>query len=99
MTIQSVLQELKDVCDSPSLRADFLIIFACVVVGPLLVFVIGGRNANLTAQPGLVWFFLAIAPLLIVGIGGGFMMFRREAHPPGDISLIPTNLYQRRRSS
>jgi hypothetical protein len=99
LTIQSVLQEMKDVCDSPSMRAGFLIIFACVVVGPLLVFVIGGRNANLEAQPGLVWFFMAIALLLIVGIGGGFLMFRREAQAAGDISLIPTNLYQRRRSS
>ena len=99
MTIQSVLQELKDVCDSPSLRGGFLIIFACVVVGPLLVFVIGGRNSNLEAQPGLVWFFLAIALLLIVGIGGGFLMFMREAPATRDISLIPTNLYQKRRSS
>jgi hypothetical protein len=99
MTIQSVLQELKDVCDSPSMRAGFLTIFACVVVGPLLVFVIGGRNSNLEAQPGLVWLFLAIALLVMVGIGGGFLMFRRESHPARDNSLIPTNLYQRRRSS
>jgi hypothetical protein len=99
MTIQNVLQALKDACDSPPLRAGFLIIFMCVVVGPLLVFVIGGRNANLTAQPGLVWFFLAIALLLVVGIGGGFLMFRHESHPARDISLTPTNLYQRRSSS
>lgn len=98
MTIQSVLHELNDARSSLFVRVGFLIIFMCVVVGPLVVFVLGGRNASLTTQPGLVWFFLAIGALLAGGISGGSLMFRRHTHPTGDISLTPTNFYQRRSS-
>jgi hypothetical protein len=58
--------------------ARFLIMFILVVVGPLVLIVIGGYDQSM---PGLAsaWFFLAIALLLIVSIGSGFLMFRRKS--------------------
>ncbi len=55
----------------------FLIMFITVVVGPLVLLVIGGYS--ILGLAGSAWFFLAIALLLIVGIGGGFLMSRRKS--------------------
>ncbi len=60
--------------------------FIGVVVGPLVLFLIGGRSLNTLGQPGLVWSFLAITLLLLLGIGVGFSMVRREAR---GISISP----------
>ena len=53
--------------------------FIAVVVGPLVLIVIGGYYLNIIGMAGSVWFFLAIALLLIVSVGGGFLMSRRKS--------------------
>jgi hypothetical protein len=57
----------------------FLIMFIGVVVGPLVLFVIGGRSLNTLGEPGLVWSSLAITLLLLISIGVGIRMFGRVA--------------------
>jgi hypothetical protein len=53
--------------------------FILVVVGPLVLIVIGGYDLSIPGLASSAWFFLAIALLLIVSIGGGFLMFRRKS--------------------
>ena len=79
MSIQDVLREIKATSAGPFPRTTFLIIFVGVVVGPLVMFAIGGRPTNSLGQPGLVWSFLAIALLILTGIGLGFWMFSKDA--------------------
>ncbi len=57
----------------------FLIMFTGVVVGPLVLFAVGGRDSNTLWESGLAWTFLAIALLLLISLGVGLSMFRREA--------------------
>jgi carbon starvation protein CstA len=57
----------------------FLIMFIAVVVGPLVLLVIGGYDLSILGLASSAWFFLAIALLLIVSIGGGFLMSRRKS--------------------
>ncbi len=57
----------------------FLIMFILVVVGALVLIVIGRYDLSIPGLASSAWFFLAIALLLIVDIGGGFLMFRRKS--------------------
>ena len=86
MFTQDDLRELKAISGDWFPLAKFLIMFIGVVVGPLLLFVIGGRSLNILGEPGLVWSFLAITLLLLISMGVGFSMFRREAR---DLSISP----------
>ena len=79
MSIQNVLREIKATSAGPFPRTTFLIIFVGVVVGPPVMFAIGGHPTNSLGQPGLVWSFLAIALLMLTGIGLGFWMFSKDA--------------------
>jgi|GEM_PF-2590686 len=88
MSIQDALRGLKVTLADSVPRAASLIMLIGVVVAPLVVFAIGGRNANIPEQPALAWSFLAIALLLIVAVGGGFLMFRREPAAK-DLSISP----------
>jgi hypothetical protein len=64
----------------------FLIMFIVVVVGPLILFVIGGRSLNTLGEPCLAWSSLAITLLLLISIGVGIRMFGRVAK---DLSISP----------
>jgi hypothetical protein len=79
MSIQDVLREIKATSAGPFPRTTFLIIFVGVVVAPHIMFAIGGRPTNSLGQPDLVWSFLAIALLILTGIGLGFWMFSQDA--------------------
>ena len=89
MSIEDALRGLKVTLADSVPRFASLIMLIGVVVVPLLVFAIGGRNANIPEQPALAWSFLAIALLLIVAVGGGFLMFRREPAVAKDLSISP----------
>jgi hypothetical protein len=87
MSIQDVLQRLKPTSAGRFRHTAFLIMFIGVVVGPLVLFVIGGRNPAALGQHGLAWPFLAIALLLFISVGGGFLRFRRESRATKDLSI------------
>ena len=82
MFIQDDLREFKAASGDwfPSLK--FLTMFIGVVVGPLVLLAVGGRDSNTLWETGLAWPFLAIALLLLISLGVGFSMFRREARAP-----------------
>ena len=89
MSIQDVLQELNPTSVGRFRHTAFLMMFIGVVVGPLVVFVIGGRNLNTLVQPSLAWPFLAIALLLFISVGGSFLKFRLESRATEDLSISP----------
>jgi hypothetical protein len=47
-----------------------------------VLLVLGGADSGTLSEIGLAWSFLAIALLLLTGLGAGFSMFRREARVP-----------------
>jgi hypothetical protein len=63
--------------------------FIGAVAGPLVLLVVGGRDSKTLSESGLAWSFLAIALLLLMGLGAGFSMFRRESRVP---SISPTRI-------
>jgi hypothetical protein len=89
MFIQDALQDLKAVSRDwfPGLK--FLIMFIGAVVGPLVLLAAGGRDSGTLSELGLIWSFLAIALLLLISLGAGFSMFRREAR---SLSISPTRI-------
>jgi hypothetical protein len=82
MLIQDYLQDIKSVSGDWLSSLKFLIMFIGAVVGPLVLLVVGGRDSGTQSEIGLVWSFLAIALLLLISLGAGFSMFRREARVP-----------------
>jgi hypothetical protein len=77
MSIQNGIRRLR--VTSVGSLPRFLIMFILVVVGPLVLLVIGGYDLSILMLAGSAWFFLAIALLLIVSIGGGYLMSRRKS--------------------
>jgi hypothetical protein len=82
MLIHDYLQDLNAVSGDWLPRFKFLIMFIGTVVGPLALLVVGGHDSKTLSETGLVWSFLAIALLLLIGVGAGFSMFRRVARLP-----------------
>jgi len=82
MFVQDYLRDLKAAYGDwlPGLK--FLIMFIGAVVGPLVLLAFGGRDSNALSETGLAWSFLAIALLLLTGLGAGFSMFRRGSRFP-----------------
>ena len=82
MLVQDYLRDLKEAHGDwlPGLK--FLIMFIGTVVGPLVLLAVGGRDSKTLSETSLTWSFLAIALLLLTGLGAGFSMFRREARIP-----------------
>ena len=89
MSIQDVLQELNPTSVGRFRHTIFLMMFIGVVVGPLVLFAIVGRNPSLLVQPSWAWPFLAIALLLFISVGGGFLKFRLESHATANLSISP----------
>jgi hypothetical protein len=77
MSIQNSIRRLR--LTSVGSLPRFLIMFILVVAGPLVLFVIGGYDLSILGLAGSAWVFLAIALLLIVSIGGGFLMSRHKS--------------------
>ena len=79
MLVQDSLRDIKATSGNwfPGLK--FLIMFIGAVVGPLVLLVIGGRDWKTLSETGLAWSFLAIALLLLTGLGAGSSMFMRGA--------------------
>ena len=82
MLVQNFLLDLKSAyCDwLPGLK--FLIMFIGTAFGPLVLLVVGGRDPKTLSETSLAWSFMAIALLLLTGLGAGFSMFRRGSRFP-----------------
>ena len=87
MFSQDNLQGLKAASGNWPHSLKFLIMFIGVVVGPLMLFVIGGRSLNTLGEPGLVWSSVAITLLLLISIVIGIRMFFRRV--ADDLSISP----------
>jgi hypothetical protein len=92
MSIQNSIQRLK-VASIGSLPR-FLIMFTMVVAGPLVLIVIGVYNPNILGQANIAWSFLAIALLILICIGGGFLLFRRKSDA-GERSIYQPDVRQK----
>ena len=77
MSIQNSIRRLR--VTSVGSLPRFLIMFTLVVGGPLVLIVIGVYNPNILGQYSIAWYFLAIALMILICIGGGFLMFRRKS--------------------
>ncbi len=89
MLIRDYLRDLKSAYGDWLPGIKFLIMFIGAVVGPLVLLVVGGRDSKTLSETGLAWSFLAIALLLLTGLGAGFSMFRRGARFP---SIVPRRI-------
>lgn len=78
MSIQRLMRDLKAVSAGSFPRAAVLGMFVGVVLGPLVLSGLGGSGAGILLPINLLWYSVAISSLLLVGIGLGFLMFRRE---------------------
>jgi len=82
MFIQDDLRDLKAASGDWFSSLKFLTMFIGVVVGPLVLLAVGGRDSNTLWETGLAWPCLAIALLLLISLGVGFSMYRRETRVP-----------------
>jgi hypothetical protein len=82
MSIQDVGLKLKA---ASTTRTAALIGIIAAVAGPFFMLTVGGREAN-----NLPWYIWTIVPLfLLLVVGGGIWMFRREPQDGEDISISP----------
>jgi hypothetical protein len=84
---QNDQRELKTAFGKWFHSSKFFIMLIGVVVGPLVLFVIGGRSLNTLGEPGLVWPSVAITLLLLISIVIGIRMFFRRV--ADDLSISP----------
>lgn len=82
MSLQDSMRKLKAASISFFQHKAFLTMFIGVVIGPLVLFAMGGRSPYAPTQPALIWFLLTVALLLALSIGIGFSLFRRKAMNP-----------------
>ena len=60
------------------------------VVGPFVLFSIGGNDSSTAGSQGFPWYFLVIVILIVLVIMGvGFLMFTHESHHTEEISIHP----------
>ena len=79
MPIQGVLRRVKAISAGTYARSTMLIGIIGVVVVPLVLIAIGGRDLNTLSQPGLAWYFLGVALMLLGGVGYGYFKFKHKA--------------------
>ena len=87
MSTRNILRKFKMAFVDLSSHLAFLIMFAGVVIGPLVLLIIGGRSLNTSGQSYLLLPIILIALLLIVSIGGGFLLFRHGAYIGKGLSI------------
>jgi hypothetical protein len=88
MFVQDTLFALSGVIKDKFPLLKFFLMFAAVVIAPLILFVVSGRNNNLVSQPSLFWPLFAIASILIISIGGGILLFKRGDAAPNRTSIL-----------
>ena len=87
-SINNNLRRFKATFTGPSSHLAFLMMFIGVVVGPLMLFVIGGHGLSPSGQ-SILFPITLIALLLIISIGGGFLLFRQSAYIGKYLSIGP----------
>ncbi len=84
MSIQDTILKLRAVSAT---RAAALIGLMVAVMGPFLLFTLGGRDSN-----NLPWYIWVTIPVLLMAVVAvGFFMFKRDPHDGEDISIRPKN--------
>ncbi|MDX2030447.1 MAG: hypothetical protein SF339_07250 [Blastocatellia bacterium] len=78
MFVQDNLQAAKVVIDTNFPNTKFFIMFIGVVMGPFLLFAIGGHASGGDWQTDLMWAVPAMA-LLAISAGVGLMLFKRHS--------------------
>ncbi len=89
MTIQNAIRELKANSAGPFPRSKFLMMFIGVVVGPLVLLAIVGRNPDTPGLHGMPWDFIAITSMMLAVTVIGFVMFRHDAQAGKVLSISP----------
>ena len=85
MPIQDKVVKLKAVSANSYTRAAALVGLILAVMGPFLLFTMGGRDPN-----NLPWYVWVIIPVLLMAVVAvGFFMFKRDTHDAEDISISP----------
>lgn len=79
--------QLKTASAGALRRPGVLIGFIAAFLGPLVLFVVGGRHPS-----NVPWYFWAVVVgLLVMVVVGGFLMFSRDRDVGKEISISPTN--------
>lgn len=68
-------------------RIAFLVMFSGVVIAPLILFAIGGRDTHLANQPSILWSLLVILLFLLLSVGAGILRFMIGFRPVMDNSI------------
>jgi hypothetical protein len=87
MSIHGGLRKLKAVSFSSFPRPAFLVMFIGIVIAPLVALAVSGSNPNVANWHGLAWLILGVTLLLLTGVGGGFLLFRRAAYIGKGLSI------------
>jgi hypothetical protein len=85
MSNQNIAGKLKSVATGSFARSATLTGIILAVIGPFVLFTMGGREAN--RLPWYIW--LIISMLLLTVVGAGFLAFKRQSHDAEDISISP----------
>lgn len=88
MFIQDALLALGGVIKDKFPRLKFLIMFATVVIAPLILLVVAGRDNNLVNQPSIFWPIVAIILFLLISIGVGIFLFKQGGNASDDNSIL-----------
>lgn len=64
----------------------FLLVISGLVAGPLVVMALAWRDEQALNQPSLLWSFLMIVLLLLIGVGVGFWRFNSDCHAAAGLS-------------
>jgi hypothetical protein len=88
MFVQDTLFALNGVIKDKFPLLKFFLMFAAVVIAPLILFTVSGHNNNLINQPSLFWPLFAIASILIMSIGGGILLFKCGGSTPNETSIL-----------
>lgn len=79
MFVRDNLQNLDVASDSNFPNPKFLLMLVAAVIGPFLLFAIGGSASPILWQSGLVWSLLA-ASLLLFSAGISLMLFKNKSN-------------------
>jgi hypothetical protein len=69
----------------------FLLMFGAVVIGPLVVFALAGRDSQALTQPSLLWSELVLAVLMLLGVSSGIWRFKHTSQAAAGLSIAPAS--------
>lgn len=88
MSFSSILQRLAPLYVAPA--SQFFRAFIGVMIVPLLLVVVVGRDLVTLGHPGIFWGTYVVSLLLLAALGFGSRMYRRNAYQGKGLSISPT---------